>query len=143
MCAASAEAGATFVVSPDLDPAVVADAHRRGMAAVPGAITPNEVAAAIRAGADAIKLFPVEAHGGVEHVRTLDGPYPGCRWVVSGGVEPDRVAAYMAAGCHAVCLGGALWTPEDARAGDVDAIARRTREVLALITAAVPAQNRR
>lgn len=134
-CAAAAAAGATFVVSPDTDAAVVAEAHRLGMAAVPGALTPNEVAAAIRAGADAIKLFPVEALGGVEHVAALDGPYPGCRWVVSGGVEPDRVAAYRAAGCHAICLGGALWTAAEARAGDVDAIARRTRDVLALSAA--------
>ena len=134
-CAEAAAAGAQFIVSPDLDPAVVAEAHRRGLAAVPGALTPNEVAAAIRAGADAIKLFPIEALGGVEHVEALDGPYPGCRWVVSGGVEPERVAAYRAAGCHAVCLGGALWSAEAARAGDVDAIARQTRAALALSAA--------
>jgi 2-dehydro-3-deoxyphosphogluconate aldolase/(4S)-4-hydroxy-2-oxoglutarate aldolase len=131
-CAAAAAAGATFVVAPDLDPAVVDAAHMLGLAAVPGALTPSEVGRAVRAGADAVKLFPVGCVGGPAYVRALRDPFPAVRWVVSGGVRPEDVPAYRELGCHAICIGGALIDRVAARAGDVDGVARTAARALAL-----------
>ncbi len=129
-CRAAAAAGATFVVAPDLDVSVVNEAHRLGLAAIPGALTPTEVGRCVAAGADAVKLFPVGSVGGPRYVRTIAEPFPGTAWVVSGGITVPEIAAYRAAGVRAICLGSALIDREAALRGDVELIARKTRTAL-------------
>ena len=131
---ACAEAGARFLVSPVTDADVLAEAHRGGVPYVGGALTPTEVLASMRAGADAVKLFPVGSVGGAGYLRALREPLPGLRAVVSGGIAADEVGGYLAAGAHAVCLGGALIDREAARRGDVDAVAAWARAALERIT---------
>ena len=125
-CSACAAAGAAFIVSPVTDPAVLARAHDRGVPYVGGALTPTEVLASMRAGSDAVKLFPVGSVGGAGYLRALREPLPGLRAVVSGGIAAAEVPGYLAAGAHAVCLGGALIDRAAARRGDVDAVAAHT-----------------
>jgi len=129
-CDAAAAAGATFIVSPDLGPAVLEAAHAHGLAAIPGALTPSEVARCLDAGADAVKLFPVAALGGASYVRTLNEPFPGIDWVVSGGIGVADVASYRTAGCRAICLGGALIDRAAAAAGDLPGVTAHAREAL-------------
>jgi len=129
-CAACAAAGARFIVSPVTDPAVLAEAHRWGVPYVGGALTPTEVLASMRAGSDAVKLFPVGAVGGLGYLRALREPLPDLRAVVSGGISAAEAGGYLAAGAHAVCLGGALIDREAAGRGDADAVAARARRVL-------------
>jgi 2-dehydro-3-deoxyphosphogluconate aldolase / (4S)-4-hydroxy-2-oxoglutarate aldolase len=129
-CAACVEAGARFVVSPVTDVSVLEEAHRRGVAYVGGALTPTEVLASMRAGADATKLFPVGSVGGAEYLRALREPLPELRAVVSGGIPADEIAGYFAAGAHAVCLGGALIDRQAARRGDATAVETRARRVM-------------
>ncbi len=133
--AACAAAGARFLVSPVTDAAVLAEAHRCGVPYVGGALTPTEVLASMRAGADAVKLFPVGSMGGAGYLRALREPLPGLRAVVSGGIAAGEVRDYLAAGAHAVCLGGALIDREAARRGDVDAVAAWARAALGRISA--------
>jgi 2-dehydro-3-deoxyphosphogluconate aldolase/(4S)-4-hydroxy-2-oxoglutarate aldolase len=133
--AACAAAGARFLVSPVTDAAVLAEAHRCGVPYVGGALTPTEVLASMRAGADAVKLFPVGSMGGAGYLRALREPLPGLRAVVSGGIAAGEVRDYLAAGAHAVCLGGALIDREAARRGDVDAVAARARAALDRLSA--------
>jgi len=135
-CSACAAAGAAFIVSPVTDPAVLARAHDRGVPYVGGALTPTEVLASMRAGSDAVKLFPVGSVGGAGYLRALREPLPGLRAVVSGGIAAAEVPGYLAAGAHAVCLGGALIDRAAADRGDVDAVAAHTRRVLDEITEA-------
>ena len=135
-CSACAAAGAAFIVSPVTDPAVLARAHDRGVPYVGGALTPTEVLASMRAGSDAVKLFPVGSVGGAGYLRALREPLPGLRAVVSGGIAAAEVPGYLAAGAHAVCLGGALIDRAAARRGDVDAVAAHARRVLDEITEA-------
>jgi 2-dehydro-3-deoxyphosphogluconate aldolase/(4S)-4-hydroxy-2-oxoglutarate aldolase len=90
----------------------------------------------MRAGSDAVKLFPVGSVGGAGYLRALREPLPGLRAVVSGGIAAAEVPGYLAAGAHAVCLGGALIDRAAARRGDVDAVATHTRRVLDEITEA-------
>ena len=134
---ACAAAGARFLVSPVTDADVLAEAHRCGVPYVGGALTPTEVLASMRAGADAVELFPVGSMGGAGYLRALREPLPGLRAVVSGGIAAGEVGDYLAAGAHAVCLGGALIDREAARRGDVDAVAAWARAALGRISAAL------
>jgi 2-dehydro-3-deoxyphosphogluconate aldolase / (4S)-4-hydroxy-2-oxoglutarate aldolase len=129
-CVACAEAGATFVVSPVTDLDVLEQAHRRGVPYIGGALTPTEVLASMRAGSDAVKIFPVGAVGGAGYLRALREPLPALRAVVSGGISASQADAYLEAGAYAVCLGGALIDHAAARRGDVGAVAARARQVM-------------
>jgi 2-dehydro-3-deoxyphosphogluconate aldolase/(4S)-4-hydroxy-2-oxoglutarate aldolase len=128
---ACVDAGATFLVSPHLDPRLVESAVALGIPVIPGALTPSEILRAMALGAAAIKLFPVSAMGGVEYVRALLEPLPDARFVVSGEVDVSEVDAYLSAGAWAACLGGSLWRCEDVDRGDTDAVHAFAQRVLA------------
>lgn len=119
MSAADAEraldAGARFLLSPVLRPEVVAVAHAREAAAVPGAFTPTEIDAAMRAGADLVKLFPADRLTPAD-LRVLLAALPGARLLPTGGIDAGNAAEWLAAGAVAVGVGGAL-TREPERVG--------------------------
>ena len=106
------DTGATLIVSPHFDAAVVRRARERGMRAVPGVFTATEAFAAWRAGADALKIFPAEAmtHSGLTGLTTVLPPRLPL-WPV-GGIVPDNIAAWRKAGATGFGLGGGLFKPE-------------------------------
>ena len=104
---AACDAGAQFVVSPLLDPAIVEAALRRGVPVIPGAFTPTEIDAAWRAGATFVKLFPASSVG-PGHVRELRGPMPEVELIPTGGIDGSSGPAFLAAGAVAVGIGGAI-----------------------------------
>jgi 2-dehydro-3-deoxyphosphogluconate aldolase/(4S)-4-hydroxy-2-oxoglutarate aldolase len=108
----AADAGATFVVSPDCDVAVVEATRARGMVSVPGCFSPTEIAQAARAGADAVKLFPASCLG-PGFVRAMKGPSPELKMVPTGGVTVDSVGHWLKAGAWALGVGGELVNPQD------------------------------
>jgi 2-dehydro-3-deoxyphosphogluconate aldolase/(4S)-4-hydroxy-2-oxoglutarate aldolase len=101
-------AGASFLVTPALRADVIAHGHRNGIAVIPGALTPTEVAAAWSAGADLVKVFPVNALGGASYIRSLKGPMPHLDLLPTGGVTLATVPDYFAAGAAAVGAGSEL-----------------------------------
>ena len=106
------DTGATLIVSPHFDAAVVRRARERGLRTVPGVFTASEAFAAWRAGADALKIFPAEAmtHSGLTGLTTVLPPgLP--LWPV-GGIVPDNIAAWRKAGATGFGLGGGLFKPE-------------------------------
>lgn len=96
-----ADAGGQFVVSPDIDAPVVERTKELGMGSMPGALTPTEVLRAVRAGADAVKVFPISSVG-AGHIRQLRGPLPDVPYVATGGVDEEMAEACIAAGCAGV-----------------------------------------
>jgi 2-dehydro-3-deoxyphosphogluconate aldolase/(4S)-4-hydroxy-2-oxoglutarate aldolase len=125
------DAGASFIVSPVLDEGVLAAAARCAIPAIPGALTPNEILQAHRAGAAAVKVFPIGSVGGVAYIRSINEPFTDIPLVVSGGIQIADVSAYLAAGCRAVCLGGALIDRAAAKAGDIGTVTAYARAILA------------
>jgi 2-dehydro-3-deoxyphosphogluconate aldolase/(4S)-4-hydroxy-2-oxoglutarate aldolase len=101
------DAGARFIVAPNTDPSVVALCNQLGVAVVPGAFTPTEVASAWGMGADLVKVFPVSSVG-PRYVRDLRGPLPEIPLMPTGGVNPDNVAEFVRAGAVAVGAGSDL-----------------------------------
>lgn len=126
------EAGAAFLVSPGVMPEVVRVAVELGIPAVPGALSPTEIATAQRAGATAVKLFPASL-GGPGYLRVLRGPFSDVRFVPTGGIEPADVRSWLDAGATCVGLGSALVgaTPP-ATPGDLRALTERARRVVRL-----------
>ena len=112
-CAQIAAAGGQLVVMPHSDPAVIRAAKALGLACAPGVATPTEAFAALAAGADVLKMFPAETLGPVGLKAWRAVLTPPVAIVPVGGVTPDSLASYLAAGASGFGLGSALY-----RAGD-------------------------
>ncbi|MGB7436365.1 MAG: bifunctional 4-hydroxy-2-oxoglutarate aldolase/2-dehydro-3-deoxy-phosphogluconate aldolase [Candidatus Acidiferrum sp.] len=102
------DAGAQFLVSPGLSVPVLQAAADQGILAIPGALTPTEVMAAIEAGAKLIKIFPCGSAGGPKHIKALKAPFPETRLIPTGGVNLSNAADYFAAGAFALGVGADL-----------------------------------
>lgn len=122
---AAVHAGARFVVSPNLDEQVLDAAERRGVPAVPGVLTPTEVARAARR-CSLLKLFPASV-GGPALLAALKEPFPGLAFVPTGGVTAAGVGDWLRAGAVAVGAGGDLCPREAIEAGDAELLRARAR----------------
>lgn len=127
---AAAAAGADFLVSPHLDPVVLESMLGTGLLSAPGVLTPSEVAAALRTGAEVVKLFPASTVG-VAHLKALLAPFPGLRVIPTGGIDIDAAVEWLAAGAVAVGLGGRLLPRGLREAGDWHAISENAARLLA------------
>lgn len=118
---AAVRAGVDFIVSPTVEPDVVAVAHEAGHAAFIGGLTPTEIMAAWRAGADIVKVFPgrVATPG---YFSDLKGPLPHIPLMPTGNVDRETAPAYLKAGAIAVGVGKALINPGLLDDGDLDAV---------------------
>jgi len=101
------EAGAEFVLAPNLNEDVIDVCNRAGVVAIPGVMTPTEAAQAMEAGADILKMFPASTVG-PGHIGALQGPLGDVPIMPTGGVSTDNVADYFEAGAVAVGAGSAL-----------------------------------
>jgi len=97
--------GAQFVVAPSLELELIPLCHEANVACFPGAATPTEILAAMRAGADLVKIFPADLAGGPYFIRQMQGPFPEARFMVSGGVSLANVQEYVQVGTIGICLG--------------------------------------
>lgn len=102
------DAGAEFLVSPGLSTPVLQVAASRHKLAIPGALTPTEVIAALDAGATLIKVFPCGSVGGPKYLKALRAPFPEPRFIPTGGVNLSNAAEYIAAGAFALGVGADL-----------------------------------
>jgi 2-dehydro-3-deoxyphosphogalactonate aldolase len=105
------DAGGSFVVSPDANPAVIEATRARGMASYPGVFSPTEAFTAIRAGATGLKFFPAEVLGPAG-IRAMKAVLPAeIPLYAVGGANPDNFAEYLAAGCTGFGLGSYIYKP--------------------------------
>ena len=127
------KAGAECIVSPGLNPAVVAHCVKMGYPVVPGVCTPSEIEQGLSFGLKVLKFFPAEASGGLAMIRALAGPYGGVRFMPTGGINQSNIASYLA-DKHVLACGGTWMVPGDKlKAGDFDGIEALVREAAALI----------
>jgi 2-dehydro-3-deoxyphosphogalactonate aldolase len=106
-----ADAGGRLIVMPHADLAIIRAAKTQGLLCVPGVATSTEAFAALAAGADALKLFPAEALPPAV-VKAWRAVLPKDVWLLPvGGITPERMAPYLAAGADAFGLGSALYQP--------------------------------
>lgn len=107
-----AAAGGSLIVSPNCNPEVIAATKAAGLSSWPGVLTPTECFAALRAGADGLKIFPASLIGpdGIRAIRAVLPPQTQVYAV--GGAGPANFAAWIAGGVNGFGIGTALYTPE-------------------------------
>ena len=105
------QAGGSLIVSPNCDAEVIAAAKARGMASWPGVMTPTECFAALKAGADGLKIFPASLIG-PEGVKAMRAVLPkGTQVYAVGGAGASNFAQWLDAGADGFGIGTALYTP--------------------------------
>jgi 2-dehydro-3-deoxyphosphogluconate aldolase / (4S)-4-hydroxy-2-oxoglutarate aldolase len=102
------DAGARFITSPGLVPDVLEYTLKSDVVAIPGALTPSEVIAAWKAGADFVKIFPCAQVGGDQYIRALKIPLPQIPLIASGGVNQLTAANFIFAGASSIGIGSEL-----------------------------------
>jgi 2-dehydro-3-deoxyphosphogalactonate aldolase len=129
------EAGGRVVVMPHADLAVIREAKRQGMVCIPGVATPTEAFAALDAGADALKMFPAEAIPPAA-LRAWRAVLPKDALVFAvGGMKPDNLGAYWAAGASGFGTGSNLYKP-----GTPAGVVREVAAAYAAAVRALPAR---
>lgn len=109
--AAAAAAGARFIVSPGVTPALLDAAASSDVPFLPGAITPGEVLAARDAGLRFLKFFPAEQAGGAAFLKALAAPIPDIRFCPTGGITAANAVAYLKLP-NVACVGGSWIAPD-------------------------------
>jgi 2-dehydro-3-deoxyphosphogluconate aldolase/(4S)-4-hydroxy-2-oxoglutarate aldolase len=118
------EAGAMFLVTPNVDPEVLEFAGSNDIPLIAGALTPTEVYRAWSAGAFMVKVFPCRALGGPMYIRELSGPFEHIPLVAVGGVKLENVREYLQAGAAALGVGISLFGEQAVADGDWDAVSK-------------------
>ena len=102
---AAMEAGAKFIVSPGLNPAIVKYCVDKGYPIAPGCATPSDIEQALSLGLEVVKFFPAEAAGGLEMIKAMSAPYGSLKFMPTGGINPQNVREYLAYDRIAACGG--------------------------------------
>lgn len=110
-------AGATFIVTPSLNPDVVRRCIESKIPIFPGAFTPTEIVTAWELGATAVKIFPAELTG-PKYIRALRGPLPEIPLMPTGGVDLATLPAFIEAGASAFGIGSPLFRKDRLEARD-------------------------
>lgn len=122
---AVAEVGGKLLVTPNVDPAVIAHGVARGMEPMPGFATPTEAFAAVAAGARRLKLFPASGFG-TSYLKAIREVLPtGTRTWAVGGTGAHNIGEWLAAGAEGIGVGGGLY-----KAGDDAATVRQRADAL-------------
>ncbi|WP_225335496.1 bifunctional 4-hydroxy-2-oxoglutarate aldolase/2-dehydro-3-deoxy-phosphogluconate aldolase [Halomicrobium urmianum] len=129
------EAGAQFVLAPNLNEDVIEVCNRAGVVCVPGVMTPTEADRAMAAGADMLKMFPASTVG-PGHIGAIQGPLGDVPIMPTGGVSTDNVADYFDAGAVAVGAGSALVDYDAIEQEDWDGVRESAAEFVAAVEAA-------
>ena len=106
------EAGAMFLVTPNLDLKVLEFANSKNLPVICGAATPTEIYQAWAGGAAMVKVFPCQALGGPGYIKDLRGPFDNIPLVAVGGVTPENLNDYFKAGVTAVGVSSSLFGKE-------------------------------
>lgn len=124
-------AGAQFLISPNLDLEVVQYAQQHNIPIWPGVMTPTEIIQAMKAGVEAIKLFPM-ASLGLNYLSEIRGPINDVPIIATGGVNYNNFRQYFEAGANAVGMGTKLVNLENAKLGKFDDITKQVQSFSSL-----------
>ncbi|WP_022942303.1 bifunctional 4-hydroxy-2-oxoglutarate aldolase/2-dehydro-3-deoxy-phosphogluconate aldolase [Psychromonas hadalis] len=130
---AAKEAGATFVVSPGLNPTTVKACQEIGIDIIPGVNSPSAVEAALELGLTTLKFFPAEASGGINMLKSLLAPYTQIQLMPTGGININNVKDYLAIDRVYACGGTWMVDQKMINEGRWDEIGRLAREVADLV----------
>jgi len=105
------DAGASFIVLPTLVRDVVEYCSNKSIPVFPGALTPQEIYNAWRAGATMVKVFPAKFFG-PEYIKEVKAPFQDIEMLACGGVRPENIQSYFSCGAAAVAFGASVFNKE-------------------------------
>ena len=127
------EAGAQFIVTPGLDPAIVKHCLEKQIPVSPGIVTPSELTQAVSLELDLVKFFPAEPSGGLPMIKALAAPFHMVKFMPTGGINAKNAAAYL--GYDKIIACGGSWMVKDSliKSGDFEQITALTREAVSIV----------
>lgn len=127
-------AGAQFIVSPGLNPAVVKFCLERGVPITPGCCTPTDIEAALGLDLEVVKFFPAEAFGGIKTLKAISAPYRMMKFIPTGGINAANLNDYLSFGKVLACGGSWMVKSELIKSGNFEEITRLTREAVGVVS---------
>ena len=127
------DAGARFIVSPGIARPVVEWCRDSGVPVMPGVATPSEILTAMEFGLTVLKMFPIEALGGVPLVEAVAAPFGAVRFVPTGGISAENLASYVRLPSVLAVGGSWMVSPKHLGGGRFDEVARLAREAVDLV----------
>lgn len=129
-CKTAVENGAKFIVTPGLDESVVAWCVENNIPVTPGCATPSEIMLAMKYSLNVVKFFPANVFGGLQAMKALSAPFPGVRFIPTGGINGNNIGEYIAE--PFVCAVGGSWlcSKKDISEGNFSRITALCREAL-------------
>ncbi|MFC5451789.1 bifunctional 4-hydroxy-2-oxoglutarate aldolase/2-dehydro-3-deoxy-phosphogluconate aldolase [Paenibacillus aestuarii] len=123
-------AGASFLVTPNLEEEVIHWAKNEDIPIFPGAMTPTEIVKAWKAGATAVKVFP-SASLGIAYIKELMGPLSHIPMMAVGGVTEANIKQFLEIGCYGLGIGGSVINLNEINAGNFDWITEKAARLVA------------
>jgi len=123
-----------------LVPEVVTECVRRRVPVFPGALTPQEIYAAARAGAAMVKVFPASVFG-PGYFREVHGPFESVQLLACGGIRASNCGEYFAAGAAAVTFGGSIFSSSRLAQRDYESVRRDVAELVSVTRSAVASRS--
>ncbi|MCD7863012.1 MAG: bifunctional 4-hydroxy-2-oxoglutarate aldolase/2-dehydro-3-deoxy-phosphogluconate aldolase [Lachnospiraceae bacterium] len=127
---AAVEAGATFIVSPGLNPKTVKYCQEKGVPITPGTSSPSDIEQAIELGLDVVKFFPAEQSGGLAKIKAMAAPYVNMKFMPTGGINAKNLNDYLSFPKIIACGGSWMVPAKLVDEGKFDEIERLTREAV-------------
>ena len=127
----AADAGAQYIISPDINQDVIRRTRELGLISIPGAFSPSEITQAFRWGADFIKIFPASTLG-CDYIKSVRAPISHIPLMAVGGIDISNLKDFLNAGCVGAGLGGSLVNKKWVESGEYEKItetARRLTEI--------------
>ena len=126
-------AGARFIVSPGLNPAIVTYCREKGIPVLPGVITPSDIAKALELGLEVVKFFPAEPAGGLKMIQAMGAAYTTLKFMPTGGINAQNVKDYLKSNKIIACGGSWMVKGEMIDEGRFDEIISLCREAAAIV----------
>jgi 2-dehydro-3-deoxyphosphogluconate aldolase/(4S)-4-hydroxy-2-oxoglutarate aldolase len=124
------EAGAQFIVTPNVNPKIVTYCQKLGVPIVPGCSTASEIGIALELGIEVVKFFPAETAGGIDMIKSLSGPFPTMKFMPTGGIIAENLNSYLAVKSVLACGGSWMVKHDVITAGNFDKITEMTRDAI-------------
>ena len=122
--------GAKYIVSPGLNPSVVAYCLKKGIPIIPGCSNPSDMELAIEAGLEVVKFFPAEESGGLNYIKAVSAPFPMLKFIPTGGINADNLNTYLSFDRILACGGSWMVKADLINEGRFDEISRLTKEAI-------------
>ena len=130
---ATIAAGGQFIVTPGLDPDLVAYAQEKNIPIYPGCTTPTDYHTALKFGLELLKFFPAEQSGGLAKIKAMSAPFPQFKVMPTGGISLKNLGEYLSAPVIAACGGSYMVTADlidNSRWDEITELCKKSVEIV-------------